>query len=394
MSYTALNQEPTVALACELVSRPSVTPTDAGCQGVIAERLAALGFAIQVIEAGEVVNLWAKWGNTAPLWVFAGHTDVVPPGPLDRWSSLPFVPTLRDGELVGRGIADMKGALAAMVVAVENFFKHHPNPPFSLGFLLTSDEEGPAIHGTDYALRVLHQQGERISGALIGEPSSVAKLGDQIKHGRRGSLHGHLIIEGKQGHVAYPHLVQNPIPVLSKIIAQWSETVWDRGNEDFPPTSLQVSNFLAGNGALNVVPGTAECRFNFRFSPASTVDMLKTKIHQIVETVLLNEEVEQGHVLGYRLEWSLSGVPFVTHDGPFRQAVMQAIYRETGEFPRLSTDGGTSDGRFIAPYGIPVVEMGLLNGTIHQIDERVTVTDLPLLTRIYEQLLVQLQRCA
>ncbi len=386
----------TVALAAELIARPSVTPADAGCQDLLAARLANLGFAIHDLSAEGVRNTWARWGEGGPLWVFAGHTDVVPPGPLDRWSSPPFTPTVRAGHLVGRGAADMKGALAAMVVALEEVLATVPTPTFSLGMLLTSDEEGPALHGTQQALAQLMPQlaarGDTIAGCLIGEPSSKARLGDQIKHGRRGSLHGQIIIEGKQGHVAYPSQVQNPIPLLARVMADLDSQQWDEGDHDFPPTSLQFSNLSGGQGALNVVPATAECRFNFRFSPTSPVETLQTRVQQVVDTVLLNEEVASGRVFGHHMIWNLAGVPFLTADGAFRQAVMNAVDKEIGQFPRLSTDGGTSDGRFIAPYGIPVVELGLINATIHQIDERVSLADLQQLTRVYKQLLIELSQ--
>jgi succinyl-diaminopimelate desuccinylase len=379
----------TLVLACELIRRRSVTPDDAGCQELMIECLQALGFAIERLRFGEVDNFWARRGDTGPLLVFAGHTDVVPTGPLDRWRSDPFEPTLRDGMLHGRGAADMKGSLAAMVTACERFVVEHPDHSGSIGFLITSDEEGPAVDGTVRVVDWLRQRGIRIDACLVGEPSSSHRLGDLVNNGRRGSLNGWLIIQGQQGHVAYPQQVRNPIHAAGAVIEALSTEVWDRGNTYFPPTSFQISNIQAGTGADNVVPGEVELRFNFRFSTESTVEGLQARVRQIVDTCLANEEIRSGQVFGQRLDWQLSGQPFLTEPGGLVAAVSAAIERECGHPPELSTSGGTSDGRFIAPTGAQVVELGPVNATIHQVDECVSVDDLARLSRVYEGVLAR-----
>lgn len=380
----------TLELALDLIRRPSVTPEDAGCQEVMITRLETLGFKIERLPFGEVCNFWARRGNAGPLFVFAGHTDVVPAGPVTQWSCHPFSPQIRDGWLYGRGAADMKGALAAMITACEHFVKEHPEHSGSLGFLITSDEEGEAENGTVKVMEYLGARHERITYCLVGEPSSRSQLGDVIKNGRRGSLNGRLILRGIQGHVAYPHLGQNPIHALGPILTALVDEVWDQGNEFFPPTSLQISNLRSGTGAVNVIPGEVDMRFNFRFSTAVTVEILQARVRQIIDRQLLNEEVKKGEVFQYELQWSLSGKPFLTPPDELVEAVTAAIEEELGIEPALSTDGGTSDGRFIAPAGAQVIELGPLNASIHKIDERVWVADLERLSRVYQAILVKL----
>lgn len=381
---------PTLELALELIRRPSITPEDAGCQEVMIARLEKLRFRVERLRFGGVDNFWARYGDAEPLFAFAGHTDVVPPGPLDRWRSPPFVPEIRDGWLYGRGAADMKGSLAAMITACERFLATGPPLRGSLAFLITSDEEGAAIDGTVKVVERLEARGEKIRWCLVGEPSSTTHLGDAIKNGRRGSLNGRLLLRGTQGHVAYPHLARNPIHVLGLILPALVDEVWDQGHESFPPTSFQISNLYAGTGAVNVIPGELDLRFNFRFSPAVTIEQLQERTRLLVETGLLNEEVKTGQVFQYDLEWSLSGPPFFTPPGELVAATVAAVRAETGREPQLSTSGGTSDGRFIAPTGAQVIELGPLNATIHQIDERVPVDDLERLSRIYQDLLQRL----
>jgi succinyl-diaminopimelate desuccinylase len=366
----------TLDLTLSLVERPSVTPYDAGCQDLIAQRLEALGFSIERLRHGEVDNLWARRGRDGPLLVFAGHTDVVPPGPLHQWSSGPFVPTLRDGVLFGRGAADMKGGLAAMVTAAERFLRAHPNPRGSLAFLLTSDEEGPTNEdGTVRVVEHLQHRGEVIDWCLIGEPTSEQAVGDMLKNGRRGSLTGTLHVSGVQGHVAYPQRAVNPIHRFAPAMAELCATEWDQGNEYFPPTTFQFSNLSAGAGATNVIPGELTASFNFRYSTVLTADAIEDRVEEILDR----------HGLEYSLSWFLSGKPFVTSVGRLVDAVSEAVVRTTGRRPALSTGGGTSDGRFIAPTGAQVVELGLLNSTIHKADECVPVGDLDTLSRIYER---------
>ncbi|MEZ5581704.1 MAG: succinyl-diaminopimelate desuccinylase [Candidatus Competibacteraceae bacterium] len=380
----------TGTLTCELIRCPSLTPDDAGCQDILASRLEGLGFTIERLRFGEVANLWARRGHAEPLFVFAGHTDVVPAGPFHHWQSAPFEPTLRNGELYGRGAADMKGSLAAMVTACERFVATHAEHRGSIGFLLTSDEEGPAVDGTVKVVETLQARHETIAYCLVGEPSSVTHLGDIIKNGRRGSLHGRLLLKGLQGHVAYPHLVRNPIHVAGPIIATLSEQVWDEGNAFFPPTSFQISNIHAGTGATNVVPGELELLFNFRFSTAVTVEALQHRVQRLIDIQLLNEEVNSGRIFHYELNWTLGGQPYLTEPSTLVEATVAAIHETLGVSTQLSTSGGTSDGRFIAPTGAQVVELGPLNATIHQIDERVSVADLDRLSQVYEDILVRL----
>ena len=380
----------TLALALDLIRRPSITPEDAGCQDVLCARLAALGFRLERLRFGAVDNLWARLGDSTPVLAFAGHTDVVPPGPLEQWQSPPFAPELRDGLLFGRGAADMKGSLAAMITACERFLAAHPRPRGSLAFLITSDEEGAAVDGTVRVVEHLQARGERIDWCLVGEPSSNARIGDVIKNGRRGSLNGRLLLRGVQGHVAYPHLAQNPIHAIGALLSALTDEVWDQGHDFFPPTSFQISNLRSGTGAVNVVPGELEMLFNFRFSPAVTVAELQERTRLLVETALLNEEIKTGQVFQYDLDWTLSGLPFFTAPGTLVAAAQAAIRAETGQDAELSTSGGTSDGRFIAPTGAQVIELGPLNATIHKANEQIAVADLDTLSRIYETLLVHL----
>lgn len=380
----------TVELAIALISRASVTPDDAGCQALLSARLAALGFRIERLRFGEVDNLWARFGDAEPLLALAGHTDVVPPGPLEQWQSPPFTPTVREGLLYGRGAADMKGSLAAMVTACERFLAAHPQPRGSIAFLITSDEEGSAVDGTVKVVQHLEARGEKMRWCLVGEPSCSRQLGDTIKNGRRGSLNARLLLRGVQGHVAYPHLAQNPIHAIGPILTALADEVWDQGHDFFPPTSLQISNLKSGTGAVNVIPGELECLFNFRFSPSVTVEQLQERVRLLIETGLLNEGVKAGQVFQYALEWSLSGPPFFTPPGDLVAATMAAIHAENGLEAALSTSGGTSDGRFIAPTGAQVIELGPLNATIHKINECVAVADLERLSRIYEGILSRL----
>ncbi len=375
-----MTQSDTLNLSLELLRQPSVTPIDHDCQNIMAQRLEKIGFHIEKMRFDDVDNLWARKGTQAPVFCFAGHTDVVPTGNLDAWNSNPFTPEIRDGKLYGRGSADMKTALAAMVVASERFVKKHPNHKGSIAFLITSDEEGPSINGTIKVVETLEARQEKMTWCLVGEPSSTAKLGDIVKNGRRGSLNANLTIKGKQGHVAYPHLAVNPIHIASKAIAELCDTVWDHGNEYFPATSFQISNINAGTGATNVVPGTMNLLFNFRYSTEVTAEELKQRTLEILDR----------HQLNYDIEWTLSGLPFLTPVGELVNAAKTAILNVTGTETTLSTSGGTSDGRFIAPTGAQVLELGVLNATIHQINEHVDVADLDPLTDIYEQILEQL----
>lgn len=372
---------PTLDLARQLIARKSLTPMDDGCLDILGTRLAALGFRLEKMRHGEVDNLWARRGDASPLVCFAGHTDVVPTGPTDKWQSEPFVPTIRDGMLYGRGAADMKGSLAAFVTAVERFVSGHPQHHGSIALLLTSDEEGVAVDGTVRVVGTLKQRGEQLDYCIVGEPTCVEKLGDTIKNGRRGSLSGTLTVKGVQGHIAYPHMVKNPIHMAAPAIAELAATVWDDGNEYFPPTSWQISNIHGGTGATNVVPGTVEIMFNFRHSTASTVDSLKQRVHAILDK----------HKLEYELQWERSsGQPYLTPRGDLVDAVSDAIRQVTGLPTTLSTSGGTSDGRFIADICPQVIEVGPLNATIHKIDECVAVADLDALSEIYRLTLVRL----
>lgn len=370
----------TLDLARELVARPSVTPDDAGCQALLAERLAALGFRIESMRFGEVDNLWARRGTESPLLCFVGHTDVVPSGPVERWTSQPFEPTVRDGHLYGRGAADMKGSVAAFVVACERFVAEHPDHCGSIALLLTADEEGPAVNGTVRVVEALAARDERIDWALVGEPTAMQRLGDTIKNGRRGSLSGRLVVHGVQGHVAYPDLVDNPIHRAAPALAELAATEWDRGNEFFPPTSFQISNLHAGTGADNVVPGTLEVRFNLRFSTAQTEPGLRARIEGILDR----------HGLKYDLEWTLAAHPYFTAPGTLVESVRGAIRDTLGIDAALSTTGGTSDGRFVAPTGAEVVEFGPVNASIHKIDEHVCVVELDELAACYTRMLKRL----
>jgi len=360
--------------------RESVTPADGGCQKLIGDRLQRLGFEVEAMRFGEVDNLWACRGSGTPRFVFAGHTDVVPTGPLSEWSSDPFSPVVRGNYLYGRGAADMKGSLAAMVVAVERFVHRHPNQRGSLGFLLTSDEEGPAVDGTVRIVAALQARNWEITWCLVGEPSSSERIGDVARNGRRGSLNGTLTVRGVQGHVAYAEQVVNPIHLACAALDELVRSRWDEGTGDFPPTSFQISNINAGTGATNVVPGSLVAQFNFRYSAALT----HTEIIDRVENAFRSRGLDFG------LEWSHSGVPFVTPGGELIDAVLAAVEDVTGQGCTLSTSGGTSDGRFIRPTGAEVVELGPINATIHQIDERVTLEELDVLTDIYESILVRL----
>ena len=372
---------PTFELACELIRRPSVTPEDAGCQDMMIEKLEALGFTVERLQFEEVTNFWARRGTEAPLLCFAGHTDVVPPGPLDQWQTPPFEPTLtEDGYLRGRGAADMKGSIAAFMTALERFIAAHADHKGSLALLITSDEEGPYINGTTRVIDHLEARNEKITWCIVGEPSSTTQVGDVIKNGRRGSLSGTLRVKGIQGHVAYPHLVRNPIHQAAPALAELAQTVWDEGNEFFPPTSFQISNMHAGTGATNVVPGEVEIAFNFRFSTEVTADELQSR----------TEAVLAAHGLEYDLEWSLSGHPFLTAAGNLVDAARAAIAEKTGLQTELSTSGGTSDGRFIAPTGAQVVELGPVNATIHKLNECVKAADLDTLSEIYESMMERL----
>ncbi|HWY73366.1 MAG TPA: succinyl-diaminopimelate desuccinylase [Burkholderiaceae bacterium] len=364
-------------LAKVLIARPSVTPEDGGCQPLIAERLAAAGFAVERFDRNGTHNLWLQRGAGRPLFAFVGHTDVVPPGPRERWSSDPFVPSVRDGWLYGRGSADMKSSIAAFVVAAERFVRTHPAHPGAIALLLTSDEEGPATDGTVAVVEALQARGRQIDWGLVGEPTSTSSLGDTIKNGRRGSLSGRLLVFGVQGHVAYPHLARNPIHQMAPALAELAAADWDHGDRFFPPTTFQVSNLHGGTGAGNVIPGQCEIDFNFRYSPATGPDELRRRV----------EEVLGRHALSYALTWTLGAEPFLTPAGLLVDMLSQAILEVTGQRPQLSTTGGTSDGRFLARICPQVVEFGPLNASIHQVDERVPIQDLERLSRIYERTL-------
>jgi succinyl-diaminopimelate desuccinylase len=373
---------PAYELACELIARRSVTPVDGGCLELVSQRLAPLGFDVERMDREGVSNLWTRRGGAGPILCFAGHTDVVPPGPLDQWSSDPFQPEVRDGFLYGRGAADMKTSIAAFVTAVERFLAARPDHAGAIALLLTSDEEGRAVDGTVRVVEALKARGDTLDYCIVGEPTSTERLADTIKNGRRGSLSGKLIVKGVQGHIAYPHLVQNPVHKVAPALAELAATVWDAGNAYFPPTSWQVSNFHAGTGADNVVPGAAEILFNFRFSTASTPDGLKARVQEILDR----------HGVEYALDWTLSGRPYLTPRGKLVEVVAQAIREVVGIETELSTSGGTSDGRFIADICPEVIELGPLNATIHKIDECVAVADIEPLSRIYERTLDLLLR--
>ncbi|MBA0901102.1 MAG: succinyl-diaminopimelate desuccinylase [Candidatus Nitrotoga sp.] len=370
----------TLELAKQLISRRSLTPLDEGCLTLIGKRLEPLGFKLEMSRYENVDNLWARRGHTGPLVCFAGHTDVVPTGPLDQWHSDPFTPSVRDGMLYGRGAADMKGSLAAFVTSIEQFVTAHPEHAGSIALLLTSDEEGVAINGTVRVVDALRERGEKMDYCIVGEPTSSNKTGDTIKNGRRGSLSGKLVVKGVQGHIAYPSLAKNPIHLAAPAIAELAAVTWDDGNAYFPPTTWQISNIHGGTGASNVIPGTLDLEFNFRFSTASTVDELKQKTHAILDR----------YQLSYDLAWSLSGKPYLTPRGDLVEAVSSAIKKVTGLDTELSTNGGTSDGRFIADICPQVIEFGPLNATIHKLNECVPVADLDTLSEIYCGTLVNL----
>ncbi|TXH89595.1 MAG: succinyl-diaminopimelate desuccinylase [Rhodoferax sp.] len=392
----------TLRLAEELISRASITPLDAGCQELLAQRLARLGFACESLPSGpdsfRVSNLWAKWhparldiAQTAsksianpdselPVVVFAGHTDVVPTGPMEQWASDPFTPTHRDGRLYGRGASDMKTSIAAFVVAVEEFLAQHPAPNIRIAFLLTSDEEGPAVDGTVVVCKELAARGQKLDYCIVGEPTSVKRTGDMIKNGRRGTMSGKLTVKGLQGHIAYPHLAKNPIHLLAPALADLVQVEWDQGNDFFPPTTWQVSNYHAGTGASNVIPGQAVIDFNFRFSTESKPESLQQRLCAVLDK----------HQLDYQLDWTIGGLPFLTRPGPLVEAVREAIRAETGLETELSTSGGTSDARFIAQMCPQVIELGPPNATIHQVNEHIAVHDIEPLKNIYRRTLERL----
>ncbi len=371
---------PTLELTRQLIARPSVSPADGGCQQLMIERLQAIGFQIESLPFGPVENFWATRGTAGPVFCFAGHTDVVPTGPLEQWSTDPFEPVIRDGLLYGRGAADMKSGLAAMVTACEQFIGAHAAHRGTIAFLITSDEEGPSVDGTRRVVEVLQARGATIDWCLIGEPSSERVLGDTIKIGRRGSLSGRLTVHGVQGHIAYPQLADNPVHALAPALAELVARQWDEGNEHFQPTSFQVSNLNAGTGAPNVIPGELKARFNLRFSTQQTVPSLQAIV----------EEILKRHGVRYTLEWFISGYPFLTKPGALSAAACDAVERRLGRRPKLSTGGGTSDGRFIAPMGAQVVELGVVNDTIHKVNEHVRVADIDALHAIYQDLLESL----
>jgi succinyl-diaminopimelate desuccinylase len=370
----------TLSLLTELIAKPSVTPHDRGCQQLLIERLSAIGFECETLIFEDVTNLWARRGNSAPLLAFIGHTDVVPTGPLDEWHSDPFEPEIRDGLLYGRGAADMKSGIAAMVTACERFVKQHPDHNGSIALLITSDEEGPALNGTVRVVETLEARGEKIDWALVGEPSSTSELGDVVKNGRRGSIGATLTVKGVQGHVAYPHLADNPVHRVMPALTELCEREWDQGNESFPATSFQISNIQAGTGAHNVIPGQVEVIFNLRYST-------QLDHQQIIDTT---ETILKKHGFDYNIDWRHSGYPFLTAEGELVEAAKQSIKAITGLDTELSTAGGTSDGRFVAPTGAQVLELGPVNASIHKINEHVRVSDLDPLSEIYQGILAKL----
>ena len=372
-----IDLSPAIALTAELIRRPSVSPEDKGCLDVIGERLAKAKFNNERIDFPPVVNLWAKHGSGHPVLCFAGHTDVVPSGPREEWQTDPFEPVIRDGTMYGRGAADMKSGLAAMTIAAERFIAKHPDHKGTLAFLLTSDEEGPSVDGTRRVMQVLESRPEKIDWCVVGEPSSGDKLGDTVKIGRRGSLSGKLTVHGIQGHVAYPHLAENPVHLLAPALAELASREWDKGNAYFQPTTFQISNLSAGTGAPNVIPGELKARFNIRFSTEQSVEKIQATITEILDR----------HKVNYTLEWFVSGLPFFTAPGPLSDATQKAVKEFTGLTPVLSTTGGTSDGRFIAPTGASVVELGVLNATIHKVNECVRIVDVDTLALMYERMM-------
>jgi succinyl-diaminopimelate desuccinylase len=370
----------TLELTRELISRQSVSPVDGGCQALMIERLKAIGFSVESLRFGPVDNFWARRGNSGPVFCFAGHTDVVPCGPLEDWNSDPFSPVVKDGLLYGRGAADMKSGLAAMLTACEEFVGQHPQHRGTIAFLITSDEEGPSIDGTRRVVQVLRDRGESIDWCLVGEPSSEQTLGDTIKIGRRGSLSGRLTVHGVQGHIAYPQFANNPVHRLAPALAELTSRVWDQGNRHFQPTTFQVSNISAGTGAPNVIPGELKARFNLRFSTEQTVQSLQGTVEGILRK----------HAVDHSLEWFISGYPFLTTPGILSDTTVRAVEDELKITPKLSTAGGTSDGRFIAPMGAQVIELGVINESIHKVNECVRVADIDALQRIYRRLLERL----
>ena len=370
----------TLELAKSLISKASVTPDDCGCQAIMIDRLKKIGFEIHPLKFGDVDNFWAVHGNRGPLFAFAGHTDVVPAGDENAWNTKPFEPTIKDGFLYGRGAADMKGGLASMVTATEDFIKDNPNHNGRIAFLITSDEEGVAVNGTVKVMKYLTENNQKIDYCLLGEPSSTSITGDVIKNGRRGSLNGVMKVHGKQGHVAYPHLAKNPIHHVSPALNDLCKQEWDNGNDYFPATSFQISNMHSGDGVTNVIPGDATVMFNFRYSTETTKEELQKKVHEILDS----------HNLDYSIEWSHSGYPFLTPQGELVSACIEAIKKTKGIEPELSTSGGTSDGRFIAQEGTQVIELGPVNATIHQVNEFVLVQDLDDLSEIYYQVLTNI----
>lgn len=375
-----MSDSPVLALAKDLISRQSVTPEDAGCQVVMIERLKALGFTIEEMVFDDTTNFWARRGDTAPLFAFAGHTDVVPAGPLEQWHTPPFEPTIIDGHLHGRGAADMKGSLACMIVAVERFIEQYPDHTGSIGFLITSDEEGPFINGTVKVVETLMARGESIDMCIVGEPSSTHETGDVVKNGRRGSITGDITIKGTQGHVAYPHLASNPIHLALPALAELVNTKWDDGNAFFPPTSFQIPNLFAGTGASNVIPGEFKVQFNMRFSTELCNDEIVKRVHSTLDS----------YGLDYRLDWTFNGDPFLTDNGPLLDAVVESIEEINHKKPQLLTTGGTSDGRFIARMEGQVIELGPINATIHKVNECVNIADLEKLTDMYQKTLEKL----
>jgi len=367
----------TLELTKALLKKASLTPDDAGCMDLMADYLQQRGFVIEWMNFGDTKNMWARRGTTTPIFAFAGHTDVVPTGPLEEWGTPPFEPTIKDGLIYGRGAADMKGSLAAMLTACDGFIVEHANHAGSIAFLITSDEEGPATNGTVKVMEALDTRGDKIDYCIVGEPSSHKTFGDMVRVGRRGSINGYLTLNGKQGHVAYPELVENPIHALAPILSKITAEQWDEGNEYFPPTSFQISNINAGTGVTNVVPGSLELIFNLRFSSELTPETIKSRITHIVDQQSDN----------YELVWNLSGLPFITERGELTGAIEKAITDVTGLQTELSTGGGTSDGRFIAPYGVQVIELGPINETIHKINECVSVDDLDALSITYQKVL-------
>ncbi|MBV1915710.1 MAG: succinyl-diaminopimelate desuccinylase [Pseudomonadales bacterium] len=375
--FTPAELTTVISLAEDLLSRPSVTPKDEGCQQLIADQLSAAGFSIEHMRFGDVDNIWARRGNQSPLFVFLGHTDVVPVGDEAAWDTPPFEPTIEGARLTARGAADMKGSVAAMIVAMEKFAEQHPDHIGSMAMLLTSDEEGPATDGTIRVIETLQARGEQIDWCLVGEPSSTDKVGDVVKAGRRGSLGAELTVKGIQGHVAYPHLAENPIHNVAPVLAKLADETWDAGNEFFPATSFQISNINSGTGVTNVIPGDVKVVFNFRFSTEQTPDLLKQRTEKMFAEFGLN----------YEIDWVVNGMPFLTSDGPLVEAVVSGIKTITGLDTELSTAGGTSDGRFVAPTGAAVVELGPCNATIHKVNEWVDTEDLKTLTEIYFEVL-------